>query len=319
LNGRDFITDVCAVFLRALESYAGILFLTTNRIEDFDEAFRSRVHISLHYPQLDQTSTLAVFRLNLQLIRERFHRKGRRLTIDEKGILLYAEEYWVNHEEGRWNGRQIRNGCLTALALAEFAAQGGSHEHIMDADAEVKLQVKELDVVSRAYLDFNSYHAKLLGNDSGRRGANAPRIRALKTGGKTDLEESGNAFMMPVAPHTPSWSRGAIALTQSGTSLAVSSAYPHALPAPANTPPDPANYAPAPHMYYHPQPSTMQGFPLQNTTSNLTDMGMHLGQQPPWPGSTPSRPVPGPWQGQPPAAGQAAGQSHIYGQGQRQS
>lgn len=43
-----------AVFLRVLEYYAGILFLTTNRIGGFDEAFASRIHMSLHYPQLTE-------------------------------------------------------------------------------------------------------------------------------------------------------------------------------------------------------------------------------------------------------------------------
>jgi len=251
------------------------------------------------------------------MIRTRFHRKGRRLTIDEEGILSYAREYWTNHEKGRWNGRQIRNGCLTALALAEFDAQGGSHEHVRDADAEIKLQAKQLDTVSRAYLDFNSYLTKLFGKDSERR-ANALRIRALETGGKTDGKESGNATVRPVAPHTPSSSLGVIASTQSGTSPVVSSAYLHAMPAPANTAPPPANYAPAPHLYYYPQPGTMQGFPPQNTASHLPNMAMHPGQPAPWSGSTQSGPVTGPWQGQPPAAGQAVVQSYSYGEGQGQ-
>lgn len=36
-----------SVFLRMLEYYKGILFLTTNRIGTFDEAFKSRIHLSL--------------------------------------------------------------------------------------------------------------------------------------------------------------------------------------------------------------------------------------------------------------------------------
>lgn len=37
-----------SVFLRALEFYSGILFLTTNRVGTIDEAFKSRIHISLY-------------------------------------------------------------------------------------------------------------------------------------------------------------------------------------------------------------------------------------------------------------------------------
>lgn len=37
-----------SVFLRVLEFYSGILFLTTNRVGTMDEAFKSRIHISLY-------------------------------------------------------------------------------------------------------------------------------------------------------------------------------------------------------------------------------------------------------------------------------
>ena len=41
-----------SVFLRVLEYYDGILILTTNRIGTFDEAFKSRIQLALHYPPL---------------------------------------------------------------------------------------------------------------------------------------------------------------------------------------------------------------------------------------------------------------------------
>ncbi|CAG8781213.1 31289_t:CDS:2, partial [Gigaspora margarita] len=40
------------IFLRLLEHYQGILFLTTNRVENFDEAICSRISMFLHYPEL---------------------------------------------------------------------------------------------------------------------------------------------------------------------------------------------------------------------------------------------------------------------------
>lgn len=64
-----------AVFLRVLEYYAGILFLTTNQVRDFDEAFASWIYISLYYPQVDMAATEAIFRLNIGLINERFGSK----------------------------------------------------------------------------------------------------------------------------------------------------------------------------------------------------------------------------------------------------
>jgi SpoVK/Ycf46/Vps4 family AAA+-type ATPase len=45
---------VVSVFLRVLEYYQRILILTSNRVGIFDEAFKSRVQLAMHYPPLDQ-------------------------------------------------------------------------------------------------------------------------------------------------------------------------------------------------------------------------------------------------------------------------
>ena len=50
-----------SVFLRVLEYYNGLLFLTTNRVGTIDEAFKSRIHISLYYVSHPDLS-LAFFR-----------------------------------------------------------------------------------------------------------------------------------------------------------------------------------------------------------------------------------------------------------------
>ena len=157
------------VFLRVLEYYAGILFLTTNRVGDFDEAFGSRIHISLHYPPLSQKSTERIFKLNLRLIRERFDDRDRKIVIEEKEILHFASEYWQQNKKKRWNGRQIRNACQTALALAEFTAQGGSHWTVKNAGAEVRLTVAEFNTVSKAYLEFLKYLKAVHGVEAERR------------------------------------------------------------------------------------------------------------------------------------------------------
>lgn len=41
-----------SIFLRVVEYYQGIMFLTANQVETFDPAFQSRIHISLEYPEL---------------------------------------------------------------------------------------------------------------------------------------------------------------------------------------------------------------------------------------------------------------------------
>lgn len=48
--------SLVAVFLRLLERFNGILILTTNRVESFDEAFISRFSIAIKYADLDEAS-----------------------------------------------------------------------------------------------------------------------------------------------------------------------------------------------------------------------------------------------------------------------
>lgn len=43
-----------SVFLRVLEYYDGILILTSNRVGAFDEAFKSRMQLAVHYLTLTE-------------------------------------------------------------------------------------------------------------------------------------------------------------------------------------------------------------------------------------------------------------------------
>ncbi|KAM0457392.1 hypothetical protein ACHAO4_003191 [Trichoderma viride] len=166
---KNFIRNgLVAVFLRVLEYYAGILFLTTNRIGDFDEAFASRIHVSLYYPALDLKSTRKIFKLNLRLIKERFQEKNRSITINKKEILDYASDYWEKNEKMRWNGRQIRNACQTALAIAEFDAQKDASGDDDAKDAQVTLSDDHINTVFSAYLEFMRYLKNIYGKDADR-------------------------------------------------------------------------------------------------------------------------------------------------------
>ena len=55
-----------AVFLRHVEYYRGILFLTTNRITTFDEAFLSRIHVALHFSELPRDARARIWRAFLK-------------------------------------------------------------------------------------------------------------------------------------------------------------------------------------------------------------------------------------------------------------
>lgn len=106
--------------------------------------------------------TRAVFNLNLRLIQDRFTNDGRNIKIERDEIIDYALDYYKNNDKARWNGRQIRNACQTALALAEFKAQGEDHER-WDPNADVRLAVENFETVSKAYLEFTKYLKQLYG------------------------------------------------------------------------------------------------------------------------------------------------------------
>lgn len=88
------------VFLRLLEYYEGILFLTTNRAGNIDQAFFSRISMAIHYEDLGATSRLKIWTtlLNNSKIPTEFAEK------------LYPYEL---------NGRQIKNCIRNANALAK--------------------------------------------------------------------------------------------------------------------------------------------------------------------------------------------------------
>ncbi|KAH7625307.1 hypothetical protein B0T09DRAFT_274100 [Sordaria sp. MPI-SDFR-AT-0083] len=119
-----------SVFLRILEYYGGILFLTTNRVGTLDEAFKSRTHVSLKYPPLSKEQYEAVFRVNIEKIKEiEGKSEGRgRLVIDEEDILSWARNHYETNKEyvGRWNGRQIRNAFLIGSSLAHYDMSEGA-------------------------------------------------------------------------------------------------------------------------------------------------------------------------------------------------
>lgn len=152
-----------------------MLFLTTNRVGDFNEAFTSRIHVSLYYPDLSCDKTIKIFDINIEMIQSRFKDKGCNIVVDD--IESFAKGHYEN-KDARWNGRQIRNACQTALALAEFEAQGNSHTAVLKPDAVVHLKVSHFETVQQAYLDFTRYMNSVYGSTTETR-AQEGKVRAI--------------------------------------------------------------------------------------------------------------------------------------------
>ena len=58
-----------SIFLRKLEYFQGILFLTTNRVATFDDAFQSRIHIGLGYDKLDIKAKKGIWKYFLDRVK----------------------------------------------------------------------------------------------------------------------------------------------------------------------------------------------------------------------------------------------------------
>ncbi|KAK3493694.1 hypothetical protein B0T13DRAFT_531007 [Neurospora crassa] len=137
-----------SVFLRVLEYYEGILFLTTNRVGVFDEAFKSRIHLPLYYPPLEWKYAEKIWKTHLgKLV------KSGLVDVDEEDILSYAETLFekqcaVNSKIGPvWNGRQIRNAFQSVVALAGYKSTGG----------RIKVEREHFDRVAKVSNEFNHY------------------------------------------------------------------------------------------------------------------------------------------------------------------
>ncbi|THH28748.1 hypothetical protein EUX98_g5449 [Antrodiella citrinella] len=112
-----------AVFLRHLEYFRGILFLTTNRVRVFDEAFQSRIHVSLRYHDLSPDARRKIWVAFLKKVHGDISDGG--LSADELRDL----------GEKKINGRQIKNVVRTAGALASGTQEKLGYRHLVGASA----------------------------------------------------------------------------------------------------------------------------------------------------------------------------------------
>ncbi|KZT22801.1 P-loop containing nucleoside triphosphate hydrolase protein [Neolentinus lepideus HHB14362 ss-1] len=127
-----------SVALRVLEYHRGVLFLTTNRIQSFDEAFLSRFSLGIKYPELDSAARRAVWHKFFELA-------GAGSGISEADLDALSEK--------SFNGRTIKNLVRTSQALALSSNESLTVEHVnivvqasqkfLDEFAQTQAQPKE--------------------------------------------------------------------------------------------------------------------------------------------------------------------------------
>lgn len=99
--------SLVSVFLRLTEYYQGILFLTTNRVETFDEAFQSRIHMGIRYENLQPKARKKIWQ----------HHVGKVVEMAEKAegeqgqVKPFSDADFNELSKRNMNGRQV---CCSA-------------------------------------------------------------------------------------------------------------------------------------------------------------------------------------------------------------
>ncbi|KAI5868705.1 hypothetical protein GGS23DRAFT_546838 [Durotheca rogersii] len=108
LESRDINSlarnELVSIFLRRLEYYRGLMFLTTNRLNVIDPAFKSRIDLILPYYNLDKSSRRAVW-VNF------INKQG-------PGAADISDRDFDELAEVEANGRDIKNIVKTALVFS---------------------------------------------------------------------------------------------------------------------------------------------------------------------------------------------------------
>ncbi|KAG6358093.1 hypothetical protein INS49_013977 [Diaporthe citri] len=152
------------VFLRIVEYYRGILFLTTNRVGQFDDAFISRIHTVIHHENFSNDEQDRIWTQFFKKL-EKERRKDTR--IDRSAWKYVFESKDLRKIE--WNGRQIRN----AVAFAEYRFL-----QLEDKEEGEKASLEDQDFarVCEMTIAFQGYMTSVHGGDESRRARNE-RIR----------------------------------------------------------------------------------------------------------------------------------------------
>lgn len=108
-----------SVMLRLVEYFKGTLFLTSNRVDSLDPAFKTRITLALRYDQLDSTARSQVW-INL-LNKSGFGSLVENKAIDVSKLAVH-----------QLNGREIKNAIRLAMALAEEDKELLSQELILE-------------------------------------------------------------------------------------------------------------------------------------------------------------------------------------------
>lgn len=159
--------SLSTVFLRTMEYYEGVLFLTTNRAGHIDDSFISRITCPIAYPALSPDT-------KSRIIRKFIRKYGETGTID---VQPQAETYMIEHC-AELNGRQIRNVLQNAVAMAEVQQRWqrkSAHQNGLAGQQQlpkiemVSVKWHHVKAAIERQINFMLYLNNLKGRDEGTR------------------------------------------------------------------------------------------------------------------------------------------------------
>lgn len=131
--------------------------MTTNRVGNFDEAFTSRLHVSIYYPPLEDTERLKIWQYHIN-----------RLEQIRPDVVVSGTVFgYLESEETtklRFNGRQIRNIFQTAVSLAVYDAETATKAQ----QKKPNLRSDHLRKVIKLSAEFQDYLRRTRNDDSTR-------------------------------------------------------------------------------------------------------------------------------------------------------
>lgn len=138
-----------SVFLRKMEYFQGLLFLTTNRIGQIDDAFASRIHAKIQYPKLDNDKRSKIWEFFFEKLKSE---NGKRIYVAKtaKEYVLQSPDIMARH----WNGREIRNAFQTAIALAEYEASEDDGRPPGQAVEVKREHFEQVMAMSRKFVEY---------------------------------------------------------------------------------------------------------------------------------------------------------------------
>lgn len=139
---------VVGIFLRLMDYYRGLLFMTTNRADAIDPAFQSRITLQLDYPTLEPAARASIWKT----------------MMTKAGIKFTDAEFATIGEQWPLNGRQIRNVARLLrvlhpkgdVTMAELA-------NVVEFTPGMKKPLPPTPVTSKGVISSKNGHTRTLG------------------------------------------------------------------------------------------------------------------------------------------------------------